>query len=221
MEFLNDLRDTGREEVAARCEPRERDGTRASGVHLGPSGYRLGPDSDGDAWYEAWPVMMVDWFAARTYLDWLADRTGRPWRLPHELEWEKAARGVDGRIYPWGDRFDPSWAHTVPSHRGDRALADVPGYAARYPADTSCYGVRGLAGNTRDWCANLASDAVPEDGMRVHAPRPREVQASSTVTMRGGSWRGGSRFARAANRNQERATYVISDLGVRGVYSWP
>ena len=70
--------------------------------------FELVADAEDDLWQLDWPVMMVDWFGASAYANWYAKKTGRPWRLPSEFEWEKAARGVDGRFYPWGDKFNPS-----------------------------------------------------------------------------------------------------------------
>ena len=71
-----------------------------------------------EQWLPEWPVVQVDWHGAAAYLAWWAERTGRPWRLPGELEWEKAARGIDGRFYPWGDFLDPSWCRMRDSARG-------------------------------------------------------------------------------------------------------
>src|SRR5262249_37019470 len=58
------------------------------------------------------PVVNVSWHNAIAYAAWLAKVTGQPWRLPTEAEWEKAARGTDGRIYPWGDLWDQTRANT-------------------------------------------------------------------------------------------------------------
>lgn len=54
------------------------------------------------------PVVLVSHSDALAYTEWLSRKTGKSWRLPSELEWEKAVRGVDGRIFPWGDDFDPA-----------------------------------------------------------------------------------------------------------------
>ena len=64
--------------------------------------FKLVPDADGDMWHLDWPVILISWDAAIAYASWYSDQRAEQWRLPFELEWEKSARGVDGRIYPWG-----------------------------------------------------------------------------------------------------------------------
>ena len=58
------------------------------------------------------PVVGVSWHDAVAYCDWLCKRTGKPFRLPTEAEWERAARGGDTRVYPWGNTFDTTLANT-------------------------------------------------------------------------------------------------------------
>ena len=115
LAFLNDLVARGNEAEALRWVPREMGGHEgAAGAILygrAQSGeFQLVEDAQGDRWLADYPVMMVDWACAVAYARWLADNTGQPWRLLHEMEWEKAARGVDGRMFPWGDQYDASRA---------------------------------------------------------------------------------------------------------------
>ena len=112
---------------------------------------------------------MVDWAGAAAYARHEAERTGLPWQLPPELAWEKAARGVDGRRFPWGDAFDPSWACMKDSHRGQPKPVAVDAIEA----DVSVYGIRGLCGNIKDWCADAWSvDGPPLADARVPAAPP-------------------------------------------------
>ena len=155
IRFLDTLVDEGHEALALKVAPRER---AARPDQLGALCYRrdevghfhLAPDADGDVWDPEWPVFFVNHAGASAYARWHAEQTGQPWRLPTEREWEKAARGVDGRRYPWGNRFDASFACTRASHPGRQLPAPVQAY----PVDCSVYGVRGMAGNVRDWCAD-------------------------------------------------------------------
>lgn len=96
------------------------------------------------------PVVGVSWDDAQAWLAWETRRTGREHRLPSEAEWEKAARGVDGRDFPWGSSFDPTFANISGSRRGWSQLEPV----GTYERDTSVYGVRDTCGGTSNWCSN-------------------------------------------------------------------
>lgn len=104
-------------------------------------------DREGDAWQPEWPVCGVSYDDALAYAAWLGARSGARFRLPTEDEWEKAARGPDGRRYPWGDHFDPTFCSTRGSVPGD----PLPKAVGRFVTDTSPYGVQDLAGGVREW----------------------------------------------------------------------
>jgi len=96
------------------------------------------------------PVVMVSHDDARAYAAWLGKVTQWRWRLPTEAEWEKAARGPDGRRFPWGDVFD---ATKLNSH--DAGPFDtVP--VGRYPAGASVYGLLDAAGQVFEWTTTQA-----------------------------------------------------------------
>jgi len=120
----------------------------------------------------------VSWYAACAYARWLAARTGAAWRLPTSLEWEKAARGVDGRVYPWGDDFDHSWCHVFGSD-GDRS--DRPSPVDSFPADCSVYGVRGAAGSVRELTADEYDPSSSGRG-RTYVERARQKQGTTYET---------------------------------------
>ena len=93
------------------------------------------------------PVVLVSHGDAEAYAAWLSGATGRRWRLPSELEWEKAARGPDGRRFPWGDDWDPA---RLNSH--DRGPFDtLP--VGRFPAGASPFGLLDAAGQVFEWTA--------------------------------------------------------------------
>ena len=219
--FLDDLVAQGREDEALRHAPRERAGTvgELGSLIYGYEGghFCLRPDADGDVWLPDWPVCMVDWHGSVAFAAWQAARTGQAWRLPHELEWEKGARGVDGRFYPWGDGFDPSWCHMRDSHRGRPLLAEVGGY----PVDESVYGVRDLAGNARDWMANVyQADGDVWDADRL-SPGQGTAEAGDVRVRRGGSWSDEPAYARVALRDRYTPGIRYYNLGLRLVRTVP
>jgi formylglycine-generating enzyme required for sulfatase activity len=112
------------------------------GPGQGPGQGPAGPYA-ADPGFENHPAVEVTWFGARDYCLWL----GR--RLPTEAEWEKAARGLDKRRYPWGDAA-PTSARAI-SGRAYNATAPV---GATTPAGASPYGVQDLLGNVREWTAS-------------------------------------------------------------------
>ncbi|MBI2899490.1 MAG: SUMF1/EgtB/PvdO family nonheme iron enzyme [Planctomycetes bacterium] len=118
---------------------------------------KYGPDIVGNQ-----PVLGVSWNSAVAYCEW---RTGRArsrgeavtFRLPRSSEWEKAARGADGRIYPWGNHF--TWCFTKGGL--SRNAKPWPEPVGSFPEDESPYGVRDLAGSVAEWCED-ACDLQPE-----------------------------------------------------------
>jgi serine/threonine-protein kinase len=169
-------------------------------------------DAQGDRWEPDWPVFLVTAQAAEAWCAWEAARTGQSWRLPSELEWEKAARGVDGRFFPFGDFLDPSWACMRASH----PERPMPAAVSAFPVDESPYGVRGMAGNVRDWCGHAWDKVGAEvDGDRVLpsvAPEPDQARV-----VRGGRWSGHARAARAASRSSAKPDARLANLGFRPV----
>ncbi len=216
--FLDDLVAQGLEELALAHAPRERsaqanDGALIYGRH--PDGrFFLTQDADGDLWEPDWPVVMVNWSGAAAYARWRAQRDGLPWRLPYEIEWEKAARGVDGRSFPWGEHFDPTWCSMRESRPGGGRLAPVDSF----PVDESPYGIRGLAGNVYEWCSDDFSDEGPElvDGNW----RPRAA-ASPFKVVRGGSWESSEGKCRCAYRASAKIETRSALVGFRLVCGPP
>ncbi len=217
--FLDDLVAQGREEDALLWAPRDRAGA------LGEEGalsygrdaqgrFTLVVDAEGDAWLPDWPVINVNFGCAMAYARWAAARTGRAWRLPLELEWEKAARGVDGRFFPWGDMLDPSWCCIRDSH-ADRP---VPAVVDSFPVDESVYGVRGMSGNVEEWCVDPYRMEGPDHPQgRVASEDVGEVDLSLSQrrARRGGYWYGLARYARCCSRYGNEPSYRFPNLGFR------
>jgi formylglycine-generating enzyme required for sulfatase activity len=107
--------------------------------------HRFPPRGRGD-----FPVVNVTWHDARTYCKWLSEATGKPYRLPNEPEWEKAARGTDGRLYPWGNDWDTGRCNTF-DENGKEATTPV----GAYPEGASPYGALDMIGNVWEWTSSL------------------------------------------------------------------
>lgn len=205
MVFLDDLVDTGREEQALKHQPQVM-GTPMYGRDE-DGHFKLVPDPEGEMWEPGWGVIMVSWFDARAYAEWLSQRTGLPWRLASEFEWEKSSRGVDGRAYPWGDWLDPSWAHTVLS-----AAVTFPSSVGTYAGDVSPYGTRDTCGGMRDWVLEPYEGAA----LRLDGGRPSfdigEPEVRINRLNRGGSWNSRRDNTRVAGRfwfpAESRESYV-------------
>lgn len=214
VEFLNALIEDGRAEEALRHCPRQPPGATVKDdallAYLLDERTRryalMAPESD-----HALPVVFIDWHAAMAYAAHIARRTGLPWRLPSEMEWEKSARGVDGRFMPWGDHVEPTWACVSGSHRERKRIMPVD----EFLTDVSPYGVRGMAGNVRDWCVDrwsLEGPRIESDIVEVKAA-PEDDQVMRP--MRGGAWISAGDLARLSVRYAERPTERHGVLGFR------
>jgi formylglycine-generating enzyme required for sulfatase activity len=157
------------------------------------------------------PVVGVCWFEARAYCAWLSVQTGQLYRLPSEAEWEAAARGLEGRPWPWpGADFDTRRCNTFESHI--RTTTPVGLFA---DGDTP-EGISDLAGNVAEWTASSyrSYPTVPEESA---AP-----DAGGRRVLRGGSWGSDRRNARCSYRYLDLLPDSRgSDIGFRVLCSSP
>lgn len=139
------------------------------------------------------PVSGVTYEAAAAYAEWMTARTGVDHALPSEEQWEKAARGVDGRAYVWGERYVPGLCHVrCPQERDPR-----PAPIGCFGGDASVYGVRDLAGGLAEW---TRSDGA-ELGLKI---------------VRGGSFEDdGPCGTRVARRMHVSADSALASVGFR------
>ena len=201
LEFLNDLaRREGVETAVARSPRRSARDPVTSYLRVDGSGtlHLREVDSEGDRWDPRLPVVGVTWNDAVAYCEWRSAREGRRFRLPTEIEWEKASRGVDGRWFPWGWRFDPTLCNMEESRRERPAPVPID----EFPTDRSVYGIRGTAGNVQEW---TATERVEGEGSSARTGR----------VVRGGAWQSVRSHVRCAARYDYAAETTSDIIGFR------
>ena len=156
------------------------------------------------------PVVQMSWDDAVAYCAWLAETTGRPFRLPTEAEWELAARGSDGLLYPWGNDYDPARLNNADAGPGDTTPVQM-----HSPAGDSPYGAVGMVGNTWEWTSSLYRAYPYQSGDGREDQTDRAERA-----MRGGSYPFDRWWTRSAFRLYDVPTHsgylgfrVASSLG--------
>jgi formylglycine-generating enzyme required for sulfatase activity len=144
------------------------------------------------------PVVGVTFYEAEAYCAWVAAQKKQAVRLPTEAEWERAARGDDGRPFPWGDDFAPTRANTFESENRDTLPVGTT------EGDVSPFGLMDMAGNAQEWTTS------------VYTPLPDEVFPSANLRVaRGGSFNDTAYGARTTYRRAYPPDYFYPFLGFR------
>jgi len=180
------------------------------------------------------PVVGVSFNDAIAFCRWAGEVTGLAIRLPTEPEWEKTARGPDGRIYPWGDQWDSDRCNTRESKISGTSQA-----GQFSPQGDSTYGVADMGSNVQNWISNLFGPYPydPTDGREVLIhnldkeevlPRLHETGCTSLIqsaeatldksVIRGSSWRESRQQSRCAYRSWAAPLHRSDDTGFRCCY---
>ncbi|RJP46716.1 MAG: hypothetical protein C4583_18545 [Anaerolineaceae bacterium] len=180
------------------------------------------------------PVVGVSYYDAIAFCAWAGQETGLPVRLPTEPEWEKAARGSEGSIYPWGKEWKKG-----ASNIDEEKLNGTSPVGKFSPQGDSPYGVADMGGNVQEWCSSLFGPYPydPTDGREAHVydlhnrdllPKLIETGCTSKIesdeasmgksVIRGGSWRESRFQARCAYRSWAAPMHRSEDTGFRCCY---
>ena len=190
-------------------------------VHAGacaPSTCADDPDYNG----ANYPVVGVDWDNARAYCQWAGGD------LPTEARWEKAARGTDGRIYPWGNEFDEARANLCdvkcPLSWRDKSYYD--GYERTAPTSDfwdgiSSHGTLHMAGNVWEWVLDCYDGEFYETAAAGTTDPVSDARQCSTFVLRGGSWAEDRYDVRCANRHGAARDEKADNVGFRCVFPVP
>ena len=155
-------------------------------------------------WQDTHPIVNVTWFDAKAYADWAGTA------LPTEAQWEKAARGTDGRLYAWGNK----WSEDTSVHSVGKTAP-----VGSCPTGASPYGALDMTGNVWQWCADWYDPDYYATSPLTNPPGP---ETGTIRVLRGGSWGFNvTEFFRVTYRNRCSPGCKYGDYGFRCVSNEP
>lgn len=169
--------------------------------------------------YEKHPIIEVSWYGAVEYCEWLSKKHELKFKLPTEAQWEKAARGNDGRKYPWGNHapfYKGKWYANYAAHdswviKGEDGFQ----YTApvnSYPQGASAFGLLDMAGNVWEWCNDWYNKCYYLSALKKNPIGPRN---GSYRVIRGGGCYSAAMYIRCADRSNGRPSQCSYDVGFR------
>lgn len=165
----------------------------ADSDHRSPTGWDADTFPEG---MEEHPVVNVSWDDVTAYCEWLSEKTGKHYTLPTEAQWEKAARGEDGRLYPWGNEWEKEKLNSKESSLQQTTPVDQFVQAG----GGSPYDVFDMAGNVWEWCQDWYSDTIYESRKDTKVVDPSGPDDGSYRVLRGGSFDSNRQYCRCAVR---------------------
>jgi formylglycine-generating enzyme required for sulfatase activity len=148
------------------------------------------------------PVVNITWMNANEYCSWLSEWTGKPYRLPTEAEWEKAARGKSGRIFPWGNRWYSNRCNS--RENGINGTTPVGQYS---PKGDSPFGIVDMVGNVSEWCLDWYDMKTYGQRTNDEVIDPHGGSQGAYKVLRGGAFSDGKDLTRCAFRGWNRPGY--------------
>jgi formylglycine-generating enzyme required for sulfatase activity len=156
-----------------------------------------------------YPATFISWFDATQFTSWLCDISRKPYALPTEAQWEKACRGQQGQLYPWGNEEMLSWEDELPFYSESNHPV---GFRSEYESPFGCLD---MWQNITEWCIDWYSDNTYANEIDMTRRNPQGPQNGIYKVLRGGNPLTSSGWPRCAYRGYQTPDYQHPNLGFR------